>query len=181
MEGFVLVTKSTKTPTHRTIIEETILEANPPLTSRGGNAELLDVTPRLLCGTDDATRGLDLQVIVGLSYGFSFLRGDSVFPHHVQGSTPLDDVHPVPRLHDRFGFGCVWLYCARMHTLFYLVQLCVGFPRFASSLLFLVLCPIFIRILYIGRIWLSFLPLAFWYDITIGVRILEMSDLHVTG
>ena len=31
------------------------------------SAELLDVSPRLFCGTDDATRGLDFEAVFGLS------------------------------------------------------------------------------------------------------------------
>ena len=59
--------QSRNTPIHRMVVQETILKANLPPSS---NVEHLDVNPRLFCGTDDATRGSDLQIVFGLSHGF---------------------------------------------------------------------------------------------------------------
>ena len=38
------------------------------------------MNPRLACGTDDANRGVDLQVVLGLSPGLSFLQKSEKVP-----------------------------------------------------------------------------------------------------
>ena len=49
--------------------------------------------PSLCCGTDDAIRGLNLQVFFGVSYGFPFLRWEKEkSPHHAQGSLSTMDL-----------------------------------------------------------------------------------------
>ena len=55
-----------------------------------------------ICGTNDATRDLDLQVVVGISYGFLFLWRDisAIMCKEAPLST---NIHPVLRLNDRFG------------------------------------------------------------------------------
>ena len=67
VSGFLLLAKSRNTPTHRTIVHETIPMANRPPTSRTGCAELVDVYPRRFFGTNDAICGLGLQVVFGRS------------------------------------------------------------------------------------------------------------------
>ena len=38
---------------------------------------------------------------------FSFGERERAFTHHAQRSTTVDNIHPVLRLDDRFGLGCV--------------------------------------------------------------------------
>ena len=70
MFGFLLVATSRNTSTHRTVVQKAIPKANLPLTFVNVNAELLEENTRHCCGPDDAICGLDLQVVLGLSYGF---------------------------------------------------------------------------------------------------------------
>ena len=62
------VAKSKNTPTHRTFVQETTPKAIPSPTSLT-SAELVDANARLFCGSNNASRGLDLHVVFGLSYG----------------------------------------------------------------------------------------------------------------
>ena len=65
--------------------------AGPCLVDVEVSAELLDVDLRLYCGTDDAIRGLALQVVFGLPCAF-FLQ-ERELSHPVQGSTTVDAIH----------------------------------------------------------------------------------------
>ena len=89
--------------------------------------------------------------------------------HHVQGSTTVNNVHPVLRHYDRFGLGCVRFFDWRaaleescfVHVcvrLFYFVELFVEFPRFAWCVIFLMLCLISASKLQVWRVGILVLP-----------------------
>ena len=90
--------------------------------------------------------------------------------HHLQASTAVDNAHPVLRLYDRCGQGCLRffdvksnprrsLFCARLRRcFFYPVELFVEFPRFGT---------------------LSSLHPRTLHSVTTGVRFLAVSDLDV--
>ena len=68
--------------------------------------------------------------------------------------TTVNNVHPVLRLSDPFGLGCVRVFSQRValeeflcyarlqKSPFEFVELLIGFPRFVLCLIFLVLGPI---------------------------------------
>ena len=97
-------------------------------------------------GTDHAARGLDLLVMCGLSRTVFLSCGKrECLHHHVQGSTTVDNVHPVLRQYDRFWFGCVRVFDRSVafeerrfvhvcESTFYLVENLVEFPRFPDLL-----------------------------------------------
>ena len=81
-----------------------------------------------------------------------FSCGEWIFPHHVQRSTTVDNVHPVLRLYDRFGRGCVRFLDRRvaldelrvLHvrvSILIFAEVFVEFLRCVSCLIYLILCP----------------------------------------
>ena len=142
------------------------------------------------CGTDGATRGLDLQVLFRLPCGLLFQQRARTSLKKLQGSTTFDKLHPVLRLSDRFW---AWMhsllrsesspwrtsFCARLrgpHS--FLVELLVAFPQIASCLIFWLLSPVSIQ-KPSNRRGLDLLPFTFVFHVATGVRILEASDSHL--
>ena len=129
-----LVSKTRNTPTHRTFVHETKPKANPPPTSGGSECRAPGCELLPFFETDDAIRGVNLQVVLGLSCGFLFLRRERTFHHQARRSTTVDNVQSVVCLYGRVGLRRVALenvlfmhVCVRP---FHLVELVVEFPRF---------------------------------------------------
>ena len=178
VSGFLLVATSKKNPEfvaqsskgrcRRRIFQQLHVEVR---------AELLGVNPRLKCGTDDAIRGLDSQVV-----WYSF-------PVERQRTSPLlrKEVPlwtAVNILSFKFLFASsigekplkIFVLCTSAKSSFYLVELVVEFPRFVSCLLLLALCPIVTQLLQIDYVLISSVPRTFLCSVTTGVRILEISS-----
>ena len=108
--------------------------------------------------TSFAERTVPLAVWISKWCFWSFVW--SSLPVGKENSLPIDYVHRVLRLYDRFWLGC----------LPFLVEV----PRLASCLIFLVLCPVFAQSLQIGRMWISFVPFTLLYDVTTEMHFLEV-------
>ena len=94
--GCLLVATSRNIPSLRTIVQETVLKAN---------LKLLNVNPRVFCGTDDSIRSLDLQVVIGLSYVFS--GGESTFGPSFSKKRHCRHCRSCPSTFEyRFRAGC---------------------------------------------------------------------------
>ena len=76
---FLLVANCRNTSTHRTIVRETRPKANLPPAQRKGKCRAPGCEPSHIGRTDNAIRGLNLQVVFGLPCGFLFLRRERVF------------------------------------------------------------------------------------------------------
>ena len=101
-------------PTHRTIVQETIPKANLPRTSRTSKRRAAGRKPcGQCCGTDDALRGVDLQVVFGLSSGCVEKELSDIMRKEAPQSTIF---------YYRFGLGCVRFFDRRVT----LEELCVA-------------------------------------------------------
>ena len=146
------------------------------------SAELLGVNPRLCCGTDDAIRDLDSQVVCCLWYGILFLRRETKnFSPLAQGSTTVDSSeHPVLRIYVRFFHRretfeeiCI------LHVCKELLLSCR--PLCGVSTLCVVPAPLGTQLLQIDCVLISSVPRTFLCSVTTGVRILEISELRDVG
>ena len=94
---FLLVANNWNIPMYSTIVQETMLTATFPPTSRTSKCRAPGCKPSPLVRNGRCHSRFDLQVIFGLSYGFLFLQRDRIFFCPVQGDTIVDN--------DRFGFS----------------------------------------------------------------------------
>ena len=157
---------------HRTIVREAISKAYFPPTSRKSNCRAPGCNPSLHLRNGHCHLQCGYPGSLGFVVWFSFpAERERTFSNLVQGSTTVDNVHPVLRLHDRFGLGCVRLFDRRALEEVRVVHICgtpidfvelfVKFPRFVSCLIFLILCPVFTQILQIGRVLIHVVPFVF--------------------
>ena len=92
-------------PIHRTLVPRHMQVSD----------ELLHVHPRLFCGTDDASGGLDLQVVVDPPYGFVCFSAEKIAFPIMCKEAPLSTLYILSfDFMIGFGLGYIRLYVWRV-------------------------------------------------------------------